>query len=176
MFGSGDWRTEINGADADERLNQAIPLLALGVGATWWTSAVRMVTGGQATRYLLLHLTNSDAGRDLMKECSWTIFPTGDFVARKSDNPEQQFLFEREPDLKPLRAWVLGRLAQRPYRWQELHAEIRPEWWLPKHVNTVVKELKEGAFITADPVPGKTPGRSFTVTANPVLRLAVRRK
>src|SRR5215210_2277642 len=105
----------------DDRLERAIPLIARAVGAKWWTSAVRMVTGGQATRYVLLHLTNSDDGRDLMKECSWKIFPDGDFVARRSDNPEQQFLFEREPNLQPLRRWVIERLRQRPMRWQELH-------------------------------------------------------
>ena len=61
-----------------------------------------MVSGGQATGYLLLHLTNSDDGRDLMKECSWRIFPDGEFVARKSDHPDRQFLFELEPGLGPL--------------------------------------------------------------------------
>jgi len=127
VFGSGEWRTEITGTDADDRLNQAIPVLARGIGATWWTSAVRMVTGGQATRYLLLHLTNSDDGRDLMKECSWKIFPNGEFIARKSDNPDQPFLFEREPNLDPLRAWVLARLKVRPHRWRELHDAVRPE-------------------------------------------------
>ena len=162
----------ITGKEVDDRLNQAIPLLARAIGAKWWTSAVRMVTGGQATRYLLLHLTNSDDGRDLIKDCSWKIFPTGDFVARKSDNPDQPFLFEREPDLAPVRAWVLARLKQRPQRWQDLHVAIRPEWWLPKHVNAVVKDLKAEGVITADLVPGKTPARSFTITANPLLKLA----
>ena len=172
VFGSGDWRTEITGSDVDARLNQAIPLLAVATGAKWWTSAVRMVTGGQATRYLLLHLTNSDDGRDLMKECSWKIFPDGEFIARKSDNPDQPFLFAREPDLAPLRAWVLARLTHRPHRWKELHDAVRPEWWLEKHVNVVVKALKEAGQIVPELITGKTPARSFTITANPILRLA----
>jgi hypothetical protein len=29
------------------------------------------------------------------------------FVARRSANPDQQFLFEREPNLAPLRGWIL---------------------------------------------------------------------
>lgn len=174
VFGSGAWRTAITGTEVDDRLNQAIPLLARAVGAKWWTSAVRMVTGGQATRYLLLHLTNSDDGRDLMKECSWKIFPDGDFIARRSDNPDQQFLFERLPDLAPLRGWVLARLAERPQQWKDLHTAVRSEWWLKKHVNAVLKELHKGGLITGDPVPQKSPGRSFTEAANPVLRLADR--
>ena len=44
------------GAGMDGRLDRAIPLKARGIGARWWTSAVRMVTGGQATRYVLLVL------------------------------------------------------------------------------------------------------------------------
>jgi hypothetical protein len=58
IFGSGTWRIEVIGDGMDERLDRAIPLMARGIGAKWWTSAVRMVTGGQATRYVLLHLTN----------------------------------------------------------------------------------------------------------------------
>ena len=176
IFGSGEWRTAVVGSDVDARLNQAIPLIARATGAKWWTSAVRMVTGGQATRYLLLHLTNSDDGRELIKECSWKIFPNGEFVARKSDRPDQPFLFEPEPNLNPLRAWVLARLKLRPHRWKELHEAVRPEWWLEKHVNVIVKELKASEKVSCDLVPGKTLARSFTVAANPVWVGAARRE
>jgi three-Cys-motif partner protein len=83
IFGSGSWRTEVIGDGMDDRLDRAIPLMARGIGARWWTSAVRMVTGGQATRYVLLHLTNSDDGRDLMKECAWSVSPAGGFMVRR---------------------------------------------------------------------------------------------
>jgi three-Cys-motif partner protein len=175
LFGGDSWREGVTAADSDARLNQAIPLIAHATGAKWWTSAVRMVSGGQATRYLLLHLTTSDDGRDLMKECSWRIFPDGEFVARKSDHPDQQFLFEREPNLEPLERWVLARLAERPYRWQELHEAVRPEWWLATHVNIVVKKLKADGAIVPDPIPGLSPARAFTIKANPLLLLAARR-
>ena len=99
-FGSGFWRTEVIGAGMNERLDRAIPLMTRGIGAKWWTPAVRMVTGGQATRYVLLHLTNSDRGRDLMKECAWSVSPAGEFLVCRSDNPDQQFLIEPEPDLR----------------------------------------------------------------------------
>ena len=132
IFGSDRWRTEVIGSDVDERLGRAIPLIARGIGARWWTSAVRMVTGEQATRYLLLHLTNSDDGRDLMKECAWSVSPTGEFMVRRSDNPDQQFLIKPEADLGPLRDWIIGRLSRRPERWQDQprqhgHAEYRIE-------------------------------------------------
>lgn len=150
IFASSAWRTEIVGDTMDGRLSRAIPLMARAIGVRWWTSAVRMVTGGQATRYVLLHLTNSDDGRDLMKECSWSVSPTGEFLVRRSDNPDQQFLIRPEPDLGPLREWVIGRLSRRAERWQDLHAAIRPEWWLKKHVNEVVRALKDEGVIIAD--------------------------
>lgn len=69
LFGGDSWRDGVTAADSDTRLNQAIPLIAQATGAKWWTSAVRIVSGGQATRYLLLHLTNSDDGRDSCQRC-----------------------------------------------------------------------------------------------------------
>ena len=76
-------------------------------------------------------------------------------MVRRSDNPDQQFLIKPEPDLRPLRDWILSRLSRRAERWQDLHAAVRPEWWLPKHVNELVRELKKEGAITADPVPGR---------------------
>jgi hypothetical protein len=77
-------------------------------------------------------------------------------------------LIQPEPDLAPLREFVLARLALRPERWQELHAAVRSEWWLNKHVNEVVRALKQEGVIVADPVPG----RKFGAAANPLLRIS----
>jgi three-Cys-motif partner protein len=38
IFGSSSWRTEVIGDGMDERLDRAIPLMARGIGAKWWTS------------------------------------------------------------------------------------------------------------------------------------------
>ena len=94
--------------------------------------------------------------------------PAGGFMVRRSDNPDQQFLIKPEPDLRPLRNWILDRLSRRPERWQDLHNAVRPEWWLPKHVNELIRELKKEGVIAADPVAG----RKFGAAANPLLRLA----
>ncbi len=158
IFGSGAWRTEVTGDGVDERLERAIPLMAGGIGAKWWTSAVRMITGGQATRYVLLHLTNSDHGRDLMKECAWSVSPAGEFMVRRSDNPDQQFLIEPEPDLRPLRNWIVNRLSRGPEKWQDLLAAVRSEWWLPKHVNALVREMKSKGVISAAVDPDENLG------------------
>ena len=39
----------------------------------------------------------SGDGRDLMKECAWSVSPAGGFMVRRSDNPDQQFLIKPEP-------------------------------------------------------------------------------
>ena len=171
VFGSDLWRGEIVGTTPDERIEQAIRVLGMGIKSRWTTPVVRMVTGGAATRYLLVHFTNSDDGRDLMKYCRWSLFPDGDFRVRKATYG-QPTLFEPEANLRPVREWVLGKLRQKPMRWKELHEAVRPEDWLETHVNEVVKQLRKDGMITVDPVPGKTPARSFTIVANPVLRIA----
>lgn len=102
IFDGDEWRTEIDAENVDQRIDQAVALLARKVGARWWTY-IRMVSGGKATRYLLLHLTNHDKGRDLIKDCIWTVCPDGGYYVRKSDNPNQPMLIQPEPDLASTR-------------------------------------------------------------------------
>ena len=161
MFGSNIWRTSILGATANERVEEAIRVLGIGIKARWTTPVVRMVTGRTATRYLLVHFTNSDDGRDLMKSCQWSLFPDGDFRVRSTSDPWQPLLFELEANMAPVREWALAKLKERPTRWSELHAAVRAEDWLETHVNEVVKQLKKEGRIAADPVPeGRKRARS----------------
>jgi three-Cys-motif partner protein len=168
IFGCGDWRTQVVADTMDERIEQAIEVLRRRLGAQWATPVVRMVTGGTATRYVLVHFTKSDDGRDLMKNCRWSIFPDGEFRVRKKDDPGQGTLFEPEANLAPVRAWVLGKLQQGPIRWKDLLTAVRAEDWLEKHVNETVRVLKAENKITHSPIPA---GRKFSAAANPVLQL-----
>ena len=140
IFTDDRWRT-IDGETPDERIGQAMHLVSDLIGAKWHTH-FRMTTGGSATRYVLLHLTNHDAGRDLMKECMWRVAPVGDFEIRQCDDPKQPLLITPEPDLAPLREWLLDRLSNRPYGKDELHRELRAAPWLVKHLNEVVRVLR----------------------------------
>jgi len=165
VFGGDEWRVAINAGTQDERADQGARLLAGKVGAKWWTY-IRMVSGGNATRYMLLHLTNHDSGRDWMKDCVWKICPDGGFHVLKSDNAGQPMLIEPEPDWRQLRAWVLSRLAQRPHRWGELHDAIRSEVWRAAHLNEMVRNLRREELIVGEECSGR-----FSATANPLLRL-----
>lgn len=165
IFDDWDWLNEISADDLDDRAYQCADLFRKVVGAEWATY-IRMVDNGR-TRYFLLHLSNHGAGRDLMKECIWSVCPDGGYYALKSDNPRQQLLIKPEPDLEPLEDWVRLQLAQKPRRWQELHELIRNELWLQKHVNEAVRHLRKTGEVVADRYDG-----TCVPSHNPRLRLA----
>ncbi len=143
IFTGEGWRG-IDGDTPNERMDQAVELLANTIGSRWHTSFC-MKTGGKATGYLLLHLTTHDDGRDLMKECMWKVAPGGGFEILLRDDPRQPLLIEPDPDLAPLRDWLLARLRQRPYRRGELLQEVRSTLWLSSHLRRLCDRLcKEG--------------------------------
>ena len=166
IFNSRDWRGRITSENHAERAQQAALLFQEMVGAQWGTS-MRMLGANNATRYLLLHLTNHPAGRELMKDCMWKVAPERQFVARKTDNPSQQVLLSPDPDLSPLRTWVLEVLSGRPHQWSELEAMNLDSPWRKPHLNQVVRSLRKDGSIVAFDYSGKC-----TRKTNPQLRLA----
>ena len=165
VFDGPRWREAIVSSDFDERAQQCATLFGEIAGAKWATP-IRMLGDNRRTRYFLLHLSNHDAGRDLMKECMWKVCPEGGYYVLKRDDPKQQFLITREPDLAPLRAWVLGKLSRGPRSWQALIADLRSGDWLPKHLNRVISALRKESVIIAEDYAGRC-----TPSSNPWLRL-----
>lgn len=149
IFGSDVWKS-IDAPDHDDRAEQVVKILRDQVGAKWATH-IRMCGANGATRYFLLHLTKSDEGRDLMKTCLWKVCPAEGYFARVTDNPKQQYLIRPEPDLLPLRKWVLQQLKEGPKRWLQLTGKVRDEIWLGKHLNEVIRDLRnEGKIEPSD--------------------------
>jgi hypothetical protein len=161
VFDGDKWK-KICAGESDERAEQCADFFREITQAGWGTH-IRMLDNGRI-RYFLLHLTNHDAGRDLMKECIWKACPDGGYYASKSDNPRQQYLIEPEPDLRPLRDWVTERLRAGPKRWQDLTEELREELWLPKHLNEVIRDMRNGKELVADGYTGR-----FAPKNNPLL-------
>jgi three-Cys-motif partner protein len=162
VFAGQEWRHRIASDDFDERADQCVEVIAEKVGAKWATP-LRMLAENRKTRYLLLHLTNHDAGRRLMKDCMWSVCPAADggFYAGKSN---QQLLIEPEPDLGPLREWVLAQMDAGPVRWQALHVRVLPEIWRETHVNDVVRNLRNEKIVEARDYQG-----TCTPKNNPLL-------
>lgn len=166
VFDGEDWK-KIDATDADARADQCADLFRKITGAKWGTH-IRMLDNGRI-RYFLLHLTKSDAGRDLMKDCIWKACPAGGYYASKSDDPHQRFLIEPEPDLTPLRQWVKEKLTVSPKRWQALTEALREELWLEKHLNEVIREMRKEGDIEGDEFTGK-----FAQSNNPRLRVRLK--
>ena len=162
VFAGPEWRHRIDSDDFDERADQCVELIAEKVGAKWATP-LRMLAENRKTRYLLLHLSNHNAGRRLMKDCMWSVCPAADggFYAGKSN---QQLLIEPEPDFGPLREWVLAQIDAGPVRWHALHEKVLPEIWREKHVNDVVRSLRKEKTIDA-----RDYQRTFAPKNNPLL-------
>jgi len=151
IYNGDSWRKLI-GLEFDVQAIESINLLRNMIDAKWATH-IHMLGSNNATKYLLLHLTNHDAGRDLMKDCMWKICPEGGFYARSTDDPSQQYLITREPDLKPLEDWVWAKLESSPIRWTALLEDIRHEIWRAPQLNAVIRKLKN---------EGKISGRKYT--------------
>jgi hypothetical protein len=168
IFGHEDWRRIAILGDHDERCEKVVSLIKTIVNAKWATS-VRMLGLNDVTEYVLLHLTNHDAGRDLMKRALWRECRSsgGRFVARKSDDPAQIVLLSPEPDLSVLEAMIVSALSRQALRWRALHHMIRGEIWLDTHVNQVITRLLKEKRIVPSDYEGKC-----SATSNPVLRLA----
>jgi three-Cys-motif partner protein len=166
VFGSSRWEHQVSSLDSDTRCQQGLSLIRSLVGSKWATW-VHMLGENNLTEYALLHLTNHDAGRDLMKTVMWKVCPMADgkFVARKADDPSQGILLVPEPDLTPLRQKVSAILRTKPTRWQALHGALRGDLWLDKHANQVVRELRREDLIEDEDYQGP-----FSARNNPLLR------
>lgn len=115
---------------------------------------------------MLVHFSNHDAGRDLMKDCIWKVSPEGGFIARKSDNPKQLVLIKPTPELGTLKDWIVKKLSDRPYRWAELSHLLKSEIWLDKHLKEIIAGLKKENILLASDYSGR-----FSQKANPLLTL-----
>ncbi len=164
VFDGDAWRG-IDAPDADGRAEQCADLFRTITKARWGTH-IRMLDNGRV-RYFLLHLTNHDDGRDLMKDCIWKACPAGGFSASKADSPRHQFLIQPEPDLTPLCAWVREKLTSGAKRWHELGYLLREELWRDTHLNQALREMRTAGEIQAT---GK-----FFPKHNPLLSLTAKR-
>ncbi len=165
IFGGEHWQEEINAESSDDRADQAVELIKR-LTKSKWSTYLRMCGDNDTTRYVLLHLTDHDAGRDLMKDCVWKMCPDGRLLVRKNDNPAQGFLIAPDADFTPLREWVVAHLRIKPRRWDELAIDLRSEIWREVHLNDVIRELRNESRIQGSDYSGK-----FSRKANPLLSL-----
>lgn len=164
LFGGGHWRGRVSAPNFEARIDQAVELLAESIGARWPTY-IRMLGANRVSRYVLVHFSNHDGGRDLMKEAMWHVAPDGACVVRKTDDGRQLYLLSPEPDLTPLRRWVLETLERGAKHWGTLDEALRALPWRDTHLRSVLQDLHRAGEVVA--AEGK-----FTRKSNPLLRRA----
>jgi len=164
VYAGHEWEHIKSINDFDARGEASIQLLKQKIGGKWATY-IRMLGNNQKTRYFLLHLTDHEAGRDLMKQVVWKCCPENGYYARKEDDPNQQYLIKPEPDLKQLTRWLCNKLRRKPWTWAQLVESLREQIWLNKHLWQVIRELKNKGEVIATDFIGK-----FSQKANPTFR------
>lgn len=165
VFGGDSWKDIKSIEDFDTRGEAAVKLLRDNIGARWATY-IRMLGDNQKTRYFLVHLTDHEAGRDLMKQVIWKCCPDGGYYVRKRDDPRQQYLIKPGPDPKLLENWLLEKLTIKHYTLRELCNILREEIWLEKHLWKVIKDLRNKGKIRCTDYVGR-----FSQRSNPTIRL-----
>ena len=163
IFDGSNWRDLIP-LDTEARSRAALALYRTMVNARWATPLY--MEAHNTTRYILLHLTDHDDGRDLMKDCIWKVCPDGGFHASATDRPLEEYIIQPEPDLRPLRQWILNQLARGPRPWALLNEAVRPEIWRKTHVNDMVRELHQEGIVEGRDFAGR-----FAEKNNPTLYL-----
>lgn len=162
IFDGRSW-VHIDAHSSDERLEQCLDLFREICGARWATW-FRMLGDNGVTRYALLHLTNHHAGRELIKNCLWKVCPDGGFYARKSDDPSQELLIKPQPDLEPLKRWILDLLGAQARRWSELAELLRETLWREPQLNSLIRKLRRDGVIAGSDFDGR-----FSQRADPLL-------
>jgi three-Cys-motif partner protein len=163
LFGCADWRELRNLHDPSERCEAAIQLFQKKLGARYITW-IKMLGENRAIKYVLIHATNHPRGCELMKEAVWNVAPEGEFTARVSDNPLQEFLIMPKPDLAPLESWLLHKYDGHAVKYQEIENALIETIYLSKHLNQVIRAMRDTNRVVCSDYQGK-----FSFNQNPLI-------
>jgi three-Cys-motif partner protein len=166
LFCGKDWIKEITGKDQQERAHQAAALLQRVVGAKWCTEFY-MKHGPRAIRYILVHFSNHEQGRKVMKDSMWAVAPQNGYFMRKGSGEFDSLPLFEGPPSGVVESWVTQRLRKSPERWQVLLDETLGEFWREPHLNDVIRAMRAAKKLTATDFAGKC-----TPSNNPLLTLA----
>lgn len=142
IFGGGDWKDVRMIDDLESRVEETVKLFRRQIDAKWATH-IKMLGDNNVTRYYLLHLTDNDKGRELIKNVFWKCCPDGDWEIKKTDSIDQLRLFQKQTDVNELQNWLLKELGTGGKRLDVLEKSILAEIWLPKHLWQIIKEMSE---------------------------------
>ena len=142
IFGCEDWKDFKNIDNYEDRANAVAELFKKQIGAKWGTK-INMLSDNGSIRYFLLHLTDHDEGRALIKNVFWKCCPDGDWKIIKSESPGQMMLFGAKQNYSEIENWLLKELESGPVKWEELVRRVLTQIWRSKDLWTVIKSLKK---------------------------------
>ena len=141
LFGCSEWRTLVSIEDPSLRAQATISLFSRQLAAQHVTH-MHMMGDNNALKYVLIHATNHERGRQLMKQAVWTVTPEGAFAAHEGHSPDQLVLIVPEPDLRPLQRSLKAAFDGQTIRLGRLYKWLLPQIYLPKHLHQALKALQ----------------------------------
>lgn len=146
LFGCTDWRKLVSIQNYSERADATISLFASQLKARFVTH-MRMMGSSNTLKYVLLHATNHEAGRRLMKDAMWATAPEGSFTASERDNPDQLLLLVQDPDLRPLEDALWKAFCGQTVSMEELYDWLLGELYLDKHLHKVLNRYRKERIV-----------------------------
>lgn len=146
LFGTQMWKNARTINDYSEREQFILNIFSSKLSAKYITP-MQMLSSTNTTKYVLIHATNHQSGRDLMKQAVWSVSPEGYFAASEKDDPNQLILLKTDPDLFPLKRKLLQIFRKQTVSIQELHHWLRGEIYLDKHLHMILRELRDNGEV-----------------------------
>jgi three-Cys-motif partner protein len=163
LFGSSAWRSLVNTIDSDDRAESTIQLFSKQLNAKYVTHMKMRAVNG-TLKYVLIHASNHEKGRKLMKGAMWSITPDGSFTASERYSPHQYVLLTPTPDLKPLEESLWNSFAGKKVSMDELYSWLVNEIYNESHLNDVLRDYRKKGIITASGYTGR-----FAFSHNPII-------
>ena len=146
LFGCRDWQALIGIQDPATRATETIALFSRQLSAKYVTH-MNMIGENNVLKYALIHATNHEKGREVMKQAVWSVTPDGTFTAHERNTPDQLVLIVPEPDLKKLKNSLQSTFASRKVQMAEVDQWLLSQLYLPKHLHQVLRELRDDGLV-----------------------------
>jgi three-Cys-motif partner protein len=163
LFGCHDWQGLTAIKDPPTRANETIALFSGQLSAKYVTH-MNMIGDNNVLKYALIHATNHERGREVMKQAIWSVTPDGTFSAYERNTPDQLVLIVPEPDLKPLKYSLHSAFAGQKVQMTDVDRWLLSQLYLPKHLHQVLRELRDDGVVQFGGHEGK-----FAFSKNPTV-------
>lgn len=140
LYGTRAWTRWSATQDQDLKQKQAVQMFVEQLGCKH-SNTLRMVGRTGGTKYYLVHATNHDRGRDVMKEAMWRVTPDGSFSVHQSTDLDQMSLVQLDADIAALKRDLRKRFAGQTIAYPVLLDWCGNSHWLPKHMHDTLRQL-----------------------------------